>query len=73
MYRIVDVNYYDRLDSIKIVGYCSEDRFTRVKKLYKKSRMHNAVVSVTSVFKASISTNKEASIVDKNTFVLFHK
>ena len=43
MYRSVDVNYYDK----KIVADIAvKIDFTSVKKLYKKSRMHNAVVSV---------------------------
>ena len=47
MYRSVDVNYYDRLDSIKkSLDIAVKIDFTSVKKLYKKSRMHNAVVSV---------------------------
>ena len=47
MYRSVDVNYYDKLDSIKkSLDIAVKIDFTSVKKLYKKSRMHNAVVSV---------------------------
>ena len=48
MYRSVDVNYYDRLDSIKkSLDIAVKIDFTSVKKLDKKYRnMHNDVVSV---------------------------